>query len=177
MGVFDGHGGGTCAQVVSKRLFHYISASLLPPRLLQQYLNSIDSNEKLELLQTFNDKVEFITEIRDLYQASFVTFIKDLTRSSVGEDFQMQRALETAFLRLDSDISNEALSQLDGANATRTFAVAMSGAVAAVAHIDGPHLHVAGVGDCQAVLGVLSGLNTISITLLFSLLYLKSPNQ
>lgn len=157
MGVFDGHGGGACAQVVSKRLFHYISACLLPPKLLQQYLNSITSDRKLELLETFNDKVEFVAEIRDLYQASFLNFVKDLLQSDVRKEFQMERALENAFLRLDSDLSNEALLQLNRKDAARTLAVAMSGAVAAVAHIDGPHLHVAGVGDCRAVLGVLSG--------------------
>ncbi|XP_032685693.1 pyruvate dehydrogenase [acetyl-transferring]-phosphatase 1, mitochondrial [Odontomachus brunneus] len=156
LGVFDGHGGGACAQVVSKRLFHYISACLLPPKLLQQYLNSISSQKKLELLQTFNDKVEFVTEIRDLYQASFLNFVRDLIQSNGCKEFQMEKALENAFLRLDNDLSDEALLQLNKKDAARTLAVAMSGAVAAVAHIDGPHLHVAGVGDCQAVLGVLS---------------------
>lgn len=156
MGVFDGHGGGACAQVVSKRLFRYISACLLPPELLQQYLSSIDSDKKLELLQTFNDKVEFVAEIRDLYQTSFLNFVKDLVQSDIRKEFQMERALEDAFLRLDDDLSNEALLQLNRKDA-RTLAVAMSGTVAVVAHIDGPHLHVAGVGDCKAVLGVLSG--------------------
>lgn len=165
LGVFDGHGGGACAQVVSKRLFHYISASLLPPKLLQQYLNSIDSDKKLELLQTFNDKVEFVAEIKDFYQASFLNFVRDLVQSD-RKEFQMEKALENAFLRLDNDLSNEALLQLNKKNA-RTLAVAMSGAVAVVAHIDGPHLHVAGVGDCKAVLGVLSGSMFFFVIFLF----------
>lgn len=38
----------------------------------------------------------------------------------------------------------------------------MSGSVACVAHIDGPHLHVAHVGDCNAVLGVLTETNSWS---------------
>ncbi|XP_050448797.1 pyruvate dehydrogenase [acetyl-transferring]-phosphatase 1, mitochondrial [Cataglyphis hispanica] len=155
LGVFDGHGGGACAQVISKRLFYYISACLLPPKLLQQYLNSVNSDKNLELLQTFNDKIEFVAEIKDLYQASFLNFVKDLMQSDNRKEFQMEKALEDAFLRLDNDLSNEALSQLNRKDA-RTLAVAMSGAVAVVAHIDGPHLHVAGVGDSKAVLGVLS---------------------
>lgn len=158
LGVFDGHGGSTCAQIVSKRLFHYISACLLPTKLLKQYLNTVNSNNKLELLQTFNDKVEFVSEIKDLYQASFLNFVKDLIETECTKEFQMETALENAFLRLDNDLSNEALLKLDKNNAARTLAVAMSGAVAAVAHIDGPHLHVAGVGDCQAVLGIFSGI-------------------
>lgn len=35
----------------------------------------------------------------------------------------------------------------------KTLSVAMSGAVACVAHIDGAHLHVAHAGDSNAVLG------------------------
>ena len=167
LGVFDGHGGRTCAQVVSKRLFHYISACLLPTRLLKQYLNTVNSNDKLKLLQIFNDKVEFISEIRDLYQASFLTFVKDLIEMECTKEFQMETALENAFLRLDNDLSNEALSNLDKNSTATTLAVAMSGAVAAVAHIDGPHLHVTGLGDCQAVLGILSGMNYNHQTLQF----------
>lgn len=158
MGVFDGHGGGACAQVVSKRLFHYISACLLPPKLLEQYLNSFGTDRKLNLLETYNDKVEFVAEIRDLYQASFLSFVRDLVQSDNSKkEFQMEKALENAFLRLDNDLSNEALLQLNKKDAAKTLAVAMSGTVAAVAHIDGPHLHVAGVGDCKVVLGILSG--------------------
>jgi pyruvate dehydrogenase phosphatase len=129
----------------------------LPSKLLQEYLNSISSDKKIELLQTFNDKVEFVAEIRDLYQTSFLSFVKDLMQSAAKKEFQMEKALENAFLRLDNDLSSEALLQLNRKDAARTLAVAMSGAVAAVAHIDGPHLHVAGVGDCKAVLGILSG--------------------
>ncbi|XP_017892397.1 pyruvate dehydrogenase [acetyl-transferring]-phosphatase 1, mitochondrial [Ceratina calcarata] len=156
LGVFDGHGGGTCAQIVSKRLFHYISACLLPAKLLKQYLSTINSDNKIEFLQIFNNKVEFVSEIKDLYQASFLSFVKELIETECKKEFQMERALENAFLRLDNDLSNEALLNLGKTSTARTLAVAMSGAVAAVAHIDGPHLHVAGVGDCQAVLGVLS---------------------
>jgi len=167
LGVFDGHGGSACAQVVSKRLFHYISACLLPSKLLEQYLNSISTDKKINLLETFNDKVEFVAEIRDLYQISFLNFIKDLMQSDTRKEFQMEKALENAFLRLDNDLSNEALLQLNKKDAAKTLAVAMSGTVAAVAHIDGPHLHVASVGDCKAVLGVLSGLSFYYLIILY----------
>lgn len=42
----------------------------------------------------------------------------------------------------------------------KTLSVAMSGAVACVAHMEGDHLHMANVGDCSAVLGVLSETNS-----------------
>lgn len=161
LGVFDGHGGGTCAQIVSKRLFHYISACLLPKKLLKQYIDTVNSDNRLELLGMLNDNVEFVAEIRDLYQSSFLTFARELVQTEHKDEFQMETALATAFLRLDNDLSNEALLNLGKSTAARTLTVAMSGAVAAVAHIDGPHLHVAGVGDCQAVLGILSGMSCI----------------
>lgn len=65
----------------------------------------------------------------------------------------MKTALETAFARLDEDLSNEALARINGRLNMKTLSVAMSGTVACVAHIDGPHLHLAHVGDCSAVLG------------------------
>lgn len=158
LGVFDGHGGGACAQVISKRLMSYISACLLPQNILKIFLESVISGDNPQLLETFNDKAKFINEINKVYEESFVSFLNDLTNNNIGKDFQMEAALENAFLRLDNDISDEAINA-KGKNVERTLSVAMSGAVAAVAHIDGPHLHVANVGDCQVVIGVLSGKN------------------
>ncbi|XP_078042306.1 pyruvate dehydrogenase [acetyl-transferring]-phosphatase 1-like protein, mitochondrial isoform X1 [Augochlora pura] len=156
LGVFDGHGGSACAQVASQRLFHYISACLLPRKLLKQYLNTVNSNNKLELLQTFNNRTEFCFRNKDLYEKSFLNFVKDLIEAECTSEFQMETALESAFLRLDNDLSYEALLNLGKKDSEEFFEIAMSGAVAVVAHIDGPHLHVAGVGDCRAVLGTLS---------------------
>lgn len=157
LGIFDGHGGSACAQVVAKRLFHYISACLLPPKILTEYMNSGDVEENLRLLEHYNDKLELVSGIKSLYKQSFVALLQDLAEKKSSSDFQMAAALENAFLRLDNDLSNEALNKLRSKDAARTLSVAMSGAVAVVAHIDGPHLHVAGVGDCQAVLGAHSG--------------------
>lgn len=73
----------------------------------------------------------------------------------------MHEALEKAFLRLDDDLSKEALPKTPQESVNlKTMSVAMSGAVACVAHVDGPHLHIANVGDCSAVLGTLSDTNS-----------------
>lgn len=54
MGVFDGHGGPACAQVISKRILKYIAASLLP----EHVLNNLREQETIDnLIDTFNDKV------------------------------------------------------------------------------------------------------------------------
>lgn len=72
--------------------------------------------------------------------------------------------MQKAFLRLDEDLSQEALTKNGELLNLKTMSVAMSGAVACVAHIDGPHLHVANVGDSCAVLGIF-------LNFLFSKMY------
>lgn len=154
--MFDGHGGSSCAQVISKRLLNYIAACLLPSNMLQTFLQSVISGKDPQLLESFNDKAKLVDELNEIYQQSFVKFLNDLAQNDANKEFQMEAALENAFLRLDNDISDEALNSTRS-NTTKLLSVAMSGAVAAVAHIDGPHLHVASSGDCQVVLGVHSG--------------------
>uniref|UniRef100_A0A6M2DGE6 Protein phosphatase 2c/pyruvate dehydrogenase lipoamide phosphatase n=1 Tax=Xenopsylla cheopis TaxID=163159 RepID=A0A6M2DGE6_XENCH len=161
VGVFDGHGGAGCAQVIGKRLLQYVAACLVPPELLGA--NVSRNNLDTALLNSYNDKVQFVNDIRSIYRDSLSRFIDDLVMHSRANDFKtspgdygegkhfnMTKALETAFMRLDADISYEALNL----PSPRTLSVAMSGAVACVAHVDGPHLHVANVGDAGAVLGV-----------------------
>lgn len=161
MGVFDGHAGGSCAQVIAKRLFQYIAACLLPPELLNKCIENTGSPQ---LLETYNDNVEFVDDLKDLYDDSFRKFITELAQVGSRQDFNMKAALERSFLKLDDDLSREANPDQAGKASTKTLAVAASGAVACVAHLDGPHLHVASTGDCQAVLGSLSELNRWSAT-------------
>jgi pyruvate dehydrogenase phosphatase len=156
LGVFDGHGGGSCAQVIAKRLFKYIAACLLPAELLNK---CIESTEPPVLLETFNDKVEFVDELKDLYNSSFHKYLKELAQEGLRHDFNIKLALERSFLKLDEDLSKESDPAEAGKACSKTLAVAASGSVACVAHIDGPHLHIASAGDCQAVLGSLSELN------------------
>ncbi|CAG2068152.1 unnamed protein product, partial [Timema podura] len=162
LGVFDGHGGPSCAHVVAKRLLQYIAACLLPPDVLSKYLQSLENNEDIMILKTYNDQIDLVDELKELYKTNFRKFVKELSETKSQREFQMKEAMEQAFLRLDDDISREALTkQGTGPEINlKTLSVTMSGAVACVVHIDGPHLHVASVGDCQAVLGVLSDVNT-----------------
>lgn len=78
--MFDGHGGGACAQVVAKRLFHYITACLLPQEHLLRYLSSLNTPNPLELISCFNDKVQFVDDVRELYAKSFYNFVVDLSK-------------------------------------------------------------------------------------------------
>ncbi|CRK90601.1 CLUMA_CG004303, isoform A [Clunio marinus] len=149
VGVFDGHAGNSCSQVISKRLLRYIGASLVPPQVLRQCLQ--DEAKSHSFVKCHNDKHDFIEELRDLYEQSFQKFTQELLNRR-SENFQMEEVLENAFLRLDEDITNEAMDS----GISQTLSVALSGSVAIVAHIDKNHLHVASTGDCQAVLGSIN---------------------
>ena len=66
----------------------------------------------------------------------------------------MAEKISRAFISLDQDMSDEAIANCgDDEVGLMTSTVALSGAVAVIAHIDGPMLHIASCGDCVAVLG------------------------
>lgn len=76
LGVFDGHAGGSCAQITSKRLLRYIGASLVPPEKLRTMLaNGARSDSFLEC---HNDRVDFVPEMKSIYEQSFARFAADL---------------------------------------------------------------------------------------------------
>ncbi|XP_034940318.1 pyruvate dehydrogenase [acetyl-transferring]-phosphatase 1, mitochondrial [Chelonus insularis] len=155
LGIFDGHGGNSCSQVISKRLFYYVSACLLSPETLKKVLETEVTSKQIKekLLESFNDNFEFVSELGKLYCESFLTFVRGLSDKPLISS-SAEVALQNAFISLDQDLSNEALKKLARREAARTLSVAMSGCVAVVAHVNGPHLHVASAGDCQAVLGI-----------------------
>lgn len=78
-GVFDGHGGAACAQVIAKRLFNYITACLIPQNRLLDLLSFME-NSTLDLIRSFNDEVQFVDDVHDLYHSSFLNFIRDLSK-------------------------------------------------------------------------------------------------
>ncbi|KAI5700852.1 hypothetical protein M8J76_010829 [Diaphorina citri] len=160
LGVFDGHGGAACAQVLSKRLFDYIAATLLPDQLISDCLARLESQEPIQLVESYNDKFDIVGELKQLYLNSFKSFLKQLLSSQKEQQFEMKHMLVNAFLSLDQHISQEAQLKQGGNHLNmKTLGVGLSGAVCCVAHIDGPHLHVANTGDCQAVIGVLTDDN------------------
>ncbi|XP_076061984.1 pyruvate dehydrogenase [acetyl-transferring]-phosphatase 1-like protein, mitochondrial isoform X2 [Oratosquilla oratoria] len=154
-GVFDGHAGPECSIVVAKRLFDYVAAALLPKSSLQRLLATWKNGECAALTHMYNDTADFVPEVQKVYQESLRNYCQDLLneRDKVG-GWTMEEALIESFRRLDEDISRELLQNQDPQLHELFMGVTMSGSVACVAHIDGPHLHVANVGDCRAVLGV-----------------------
>ncbi|XP_043659838.1 pyruvate dehydrogenase [acetyl-transferring]-phosphatase 1, mitochondrial isoform X3 [Drosophila teissieri] len=145
-GIFDGHAGAACGQVVSKRLLRYVSAATLPRQVLQEQMKQ--GADSQSFLKCHNDNVDFVSEIKPIYEASFLKYIKQLTETPQRD---VSSELINAFLQLDNGLSQEALASSD----VRTMSVALSGAVACLVHIEGLQMHVASTGDCGAVLGVL----------------------
>ncbi|EDX02352.1 pyruvate dehydrogenase [acetyl-transferring]-phosphatase 1, mitochondrial [Drosophila yakuba] len=145
-GIFDGHAGASCGQVVSKRLLRYVSAATLPRQVLREQMKQ--GADSQSFLKCHNDNVDFVSEIKPIYEASFLKYIKQLTETPQRD---VSSELVDAFLQLDDGLSQEALASSD----VRTMSVALSGAVACLVHIEGLQMHVASTGDCGAVLGVL----------------------
>ncbi|CAD5209657.1 unnamed protein product [Bursaphelenchus xylophilus] len=148
-GVFDGHGGASCARHVSTRLFDYICASVLEKHTLAQ----IPLNERIQHLFSSADP-RLPSFIRDIHEFNVREFHERFRRR---EDMTtVRKALQYAFTRLDSDICNGALPDSRGQVCRMSVNVATSGSCAIITHIRRGHLHVANSGDCAAVLGVVN---------------------
>ena len=162
-GVFDGHGGHYCGQVVSKRLFSYIHAALLPPDRLRRHLEaqeteSLDEPAYNDTLVSSTDSVPFVSILQSLYRESYLSYLRDLTTRTFDST---TARFEHAFLALDDHMSAEALDSPEMSDTDlHTRHVALSGAVAAVAHVERNRLTLAGCGDCVGVIGSLSENNT-----------------
>lgn len=148
-------------QVVAKRLFNYIAATMLPAEMIKDISSPISSPSKnVALLQFYNDNFELVEDLATLYSQSFNKFLHKLQKNS-SKEFHMRDAIMDSFTSLDNNISEE--SQLEKLNPDRkvkpdslhmkTISVALSGSVGCIAHVDHEHLHVGSSGDCRVVLG------------------------
>ena len=97
--------------------------------------------------------------LKKAHQKSYVEYVAKMLRARVEEEEQEKSSsvaekITAAFLALDEDMSKEGIDYAgDDEVGLMTSTVALSGAVAVVAHVEGPHLHIASCGDCVAVLG------------------------
>lgn len=184
-GVLDGHGGDSCAHNVSQRLPDYIGTALLPQEILlgSEMTSYFSSKHLLQLNNSHNYyfrqdpvcyenlKAFFLEQSRiqrrhervavdpatvthllesHAYHAGFIEAKED-------QIFHTMKAISKAFLRLDDDLSHEALSRGgDEEIYALRFQSALSGACALVALIKGTELTIANCGDCRAVLGTQS---------------------
>ncbi|XP_037085453.1 pyruvate dehydrogenase [acetyl-transferring]-phosphatase 1, mitochondrial-like isoform X2 [Pollicipes pollicipes] len=162
LGVYDGHGGRACAQVTSTRLPSYLAASLLPRPQLEQHLARLEAgdDDQHSLLEWPNALPPYADELDALHESSYLRYVRDLVQEeSAPRD--VGHGLQRAFLRLDEDLAREAVesAERDDPLGAATLRAAVSGCVACVAHLSASRLHLANVGDCRAVLGVLNDNN------------------
>lgn len=115
VGVFDGHGGLSFAEVVSHRLFNYIALSLSSdPRSIlanNQFADTIIDlyscpNPKQNKATLYDDKA-FVT-IRSVVRASETDFLKKYADKLVDKPLAtIAEKLSDAFQQCDSDLSEE----------------------------------------------------------------------
>jgi len=174
-GVYDGHGGASCGIVTANRLQHYVATGLMSKEDVSGHLDRLrkaeddveaTQKEMHSVLTTFNDEWEMVHDLKKAHQKSYVEYVAKMLRARVEEEEQEKSSsvaekITAAFLALDEDMSKEGIDYAgDDEVGLMTSTVALSGAVAVVAHVEGPHLHIASCGDCVAVLGSLSENDT-----------------
>lgn len=166
-GVFDGHAGAACAQVVSHRLFYYMAVEMLPLRTLAEMESALEEDRPAPPL------LEWHRHPRDPYELDYGTNAVESLRNywqdrlqegededeyeAEQDDERVNAGLVSAFKRLDFDLSVEAqvyLSRRDSGSGSAPLQVALSGCTACVAQVSNGTLHVANLGDSRAVLGV-----------------------
>lgn len=182
-GVLDGHGGGQCADVVSKRIGDYYMTTQVPEDEIRNYL--VIANQQVSgttfaprLLpyrsrNLFNDRVagdhtyprsvNVFNDIWPMWRDSLHKFAHDIATGEVkiSDD---RDAVREAIMRLDNDILGEAyrygsrdVSTIWGnlSSAVRQFFrdVARSGSVGSLVLIKQGLLTLGHLGDTRAVLG------------------------
>lgn len=80
----------------------YIAASLLPQTLLKKV---VDSGAKSDNFATcLHERLEFVEEVRDIYESSFSKYVNDLIDSVNYDELDIDERIEQAFLKLDQVI-------------------------------------------------------------------------
>lgn len=157
-GVFDGHGGHSCAQVVSERLPYYVAVAMMSDSTLEDLEAAMETQRPVPpILQWYkhhNDQI--YRESASLYVNHLRVFWQELLASEEhGNGMSPADALTYAFQRLDADLSLEAQVPL-ASDLMRNTAIqaAFAGCTACLAHVGPEGIYVANAGDCRAVLGV-----------------------
>lgn len=157
-GVFDGHGGWTCAQTISERLLYYIAVAMMPKHTLEELDRCVEQGRAVPpILQWYKHHSDYnYRDSASLYIEQLRIFWQELLESEdFSEGMSPIDALDLAFRRLDTDISLEAQLPLsDSLMKSTAIQVAFAGSTACVALVGPDAIHVANAGDCRAVLGV-----------------------
>ncbi|XP_007244147.3 pyruvate dehydrogenase [acetyl-transferring]-phosphatase 2, mitochondrial [Astyanax mexicanus] len=157
-GVYDGHGGHACAQVVSERLPYYVAVAMMSESGLEDLEAAMETLRPVPpILQWYKHHNDYnYRESAALYINHLRVYWQELLASEEhGDGMSPDEALSYAFQRLDSDLSLEAqVPQASDLMRTTAVQAAFAGCTACVAHVGSEGIFVANAGDCRAVLGV-----------------------
>ena len=163
MGVFDGHGGGACADVVSSRLFLYVTLALSPDPLalitqhsLPELVKDLCSSPKPELIHVYD--ADASRRIRNHIGANELPFLKRYAEKLASSSFKSTaERIKDAFNQCDADLSGEIQENLSKGTSNLLvhfyLSMAVSGSCATVIILQDKTLYVANTGDCRAVMG------------------------
>lgn len=153
-GVFDGHAGPYCAQLVSERLFYYLHFANLSNSEIEKMLHLYYTKKPLPSNPNF-----FRTSNEPSLSVSYANskkFLHNLMKFGerlISDPETVSRNhLESIYLsavQLDSDLHSEAVENGSDPMSVRA---AISGAVACWSYINHNHLYVGNVGDSAALL-------------------------
>lgn len=172
VGVFDGHGGVTTADLVSRRLFNYISISLYPERLdIVDLFHSPPPKhdpalrpDELEALSLFKDEIINTNSINNSNNDnSQITSNKtsennNYENNNNNNNNNILQNLKASFKRCDEDLSREIQRELTSTLPSHAalhyyLSAAISGCCAIVMILQEDRSYVASVGDCRIVFG------------------------
>ena len=179
-GVFDGHGGPWCSDVVGQRLFEYIAVTLHAPDDLQRIMtegkrilshphppthhlhshpsDKISSNPFTSLLlQSFHYPYKDTrnSRIKEIHQLNLWKHIEDAYTNIDHDHTEIMAALESAFSKLDRDICAEAIPIDTQAVDEELLQICTAGSCACVALIKDDDLYIANCGDARAIIGTI----------------------
>lgn len=156
-GVFDGHGGWQCADVVKNRLPLYVALSLLSKsdlNLLERdqfkslsagkFVSSFQQHEAQDRESTTQSNVGYtLSQKQEVFHTGPKYLVKNLIEKSFVDRMPIAESLSLAFTHLDDDISTEAIpvKVIDD-----SFVAGATGACALVSYIEDKHLFVANAG-------------------------------
>ncbi|KAI1285425.1 [Pyruvate dehydrogenase [acetyl-transferring]]-phosphatase 2, mitochondrial [Halotydeus destructor] len=164
-GVFDGHGGGLCADVVSRRLFHYVAIALsnnpvntLTKETIEDIVKDMVASPDPTANMTKNYDEKSFEGIRQVLLENERRFLKRFAeRLEDCKNMTVEERIREAFLSCDNDIAEEIEFNLshEAPNFLLHFyyTLAVSGCCSTVILVHNEKAYVANTGDCRAVLG------------------------
>ena len=166
LGVFDGHGGGNCSELVSQRLFNYIALALSsdpvglvsetqPSKLITDIAFTPKPNSALIYEASASSAIQQHTQRNELY---FLARFAEYLSRNASTLTTIESKLIAAFNQCDVDMAEEIEYNLSNvkSNLLKHFylSLSLSGSCANVALVFENRIYVANCGDCRTILSI-----------------------